>query len=182
MNATPLDLLQLLREAESENLCIRLSCTTCGGMPFAIKVMRLLNERGYEISSVPLWRISDQTRSVWLQDTTQRAVLTELKALNPNAIEEREIEPAARYLIYSAYSALGLERVESALPSECFAGQVLVAMKAHYANVQLENARWIELTATKRYARAQRLADKQVRHAERLEKKKKRDAERLRVS
>jgi len=175
-------LLKVLKLANEQRLCVDMSCTTCGGMLFATTVMRLLKKRGYETTPVSLGRISNQLRAVWLQDTTQRAVLTELKALNPNAIEEREIEPAARYLIYSAYSTLGLERVESALPSECFAGQVLVAMKAHYANVQLENARWIEVRATERRARAQRLADKQVRHAERLEKKKKRDAERLRVS
>ena len=174
-------LLELLLSVERNNLCVSTSCTTCGGMPFAVSVMRLLQQRGYSFHKPLPRKYDNQLLDLWRQQSTQEAVLKELKALSPTIDEELQIEAPTRYLLFSAYNSLGLDSVESALPSDCFAGRALIAMKAHYADVQLARSRWVALQVAERGARAKRFVERQVRHAERIESKRQRDLERLKT-
>ena len=169
-------LLALLLYADANQLCVSTNCTTCGGMPFAEKVLNFLRRRGHSISRLPVRRRIQDLFQLWSNTATQQAILSELKDLQPVQSDEDRVMPAVRYLIYSTHKVLGPSVVEQALPINSFAARVLGRMEAHYESRLRAYDRHVTRAENAAIDRARRLADRQIKHEERLKQKALRDA------
>lgn len=170
--------LQLLRLADKQQLCVNPSCTTCGGMPFAERVVTFLRHRGHGIPRLPVRRSIQDLFQLWSNTATQQAILSELRDLQPAQTDEDRVMPAVRYLIYSAHKVLGPSVLEQALPINSFAVGVLRRMEAHYERRLRAYDRHVTRAENAAIDRVRRLADRQRRHEERLKQKALRDAAR----
>ena len=172
-------MVQLLLQSEVASLCKRTNCTTCGGMPFAEKVVTFLRRRGYNIPRLPVRRSTQDFFQLWKSNITQHAILSELRDLQPAQSDEDRVMPAVRYLIYSVYRAIGAPALEQALPNNSFAARVLRCMEDHYGSRLRAYDSHVNREKNAAIDRVRRLADRQRRHEERLKQKALRDAARL---
>ncbi len=125
-------LLTELKHAVDFKMCVYTHCTTCGGYPFAKRVLASLKRMGYEFPAV---RSNRDLASTLRDPATHRAVLMELgKTPWPNVIDI-DLEPPLRYLIYRAYCVLTEVEIESLL-ADSWAGGVFRSMRDHYAAIE----------------------------------------------
>lgn len=127
-----LTLLSELKHAVDFKMCVYTHCTTCGGYPFAKRVLAALKHLGYGFPAVR----SNRDLAPTLRDpATHRAVIMELrKTPRPDFIHV-DLEPPLRYLIYRASCVLTEVEIESLL-ADSWAGEVFRSMRYHYAAIE----------------------------------------------
>jgi hypothetical protein len=125
-------LLTELKHAVDFKMCVYTHCTTCGGYPFAKRVLAALKNMGYEL---PVVRSNRDLAPALRDSTTHRAVLMELRRTpRPNFIDI-DLEPPLRYLIHRASCILAEAEIESIL-NDSWSGQVFRSMRDHYAAIE----------------------------------------------
>ena len=155
-----------LNDAVRRNLCTAILCTTCGATDFR---RGLLDALAAATETAP--------RQRWDRETAIE-VAAALAHVEPTDEGSLTLVPAVRCLLFDLWSAMSFRTAElEALLASSWAGDVLRAMKEHYAARQAEQQARAEMQAPEnvKKRREEKRQLKQAQHEHRLALKKERD-------
>jgi hypothetical protein len=145
-------------------------------------VLSVLDRSGYKVDVANFYSEPRRLQEIFSREGTQLQILEALAAIYPSDQQRASMEPAARYLLFKAYSVLGSDVLKQAIQSKHWIGAVYRAMEAHYAKRQAASTRHLtSQMEAQTQSKASKLA-RQERHARRLTEKAERDRLRKVVS